>query len=108
MLMVTRTHIAPWLELAGPRCNREPAELAHEIHIQDAKPPKARGTRPLATVAAHTTTEGAAPPLLPGGVGGSYQGRRKIGSGPAGLKVDPHKGLRSPLTMDSDGCVREG
>ncbi len=33
-------------------------------------------------------------------------GRWKIGSGPAGLKVDPHKGLRSPLAMD--GGVREG
>jgi hypothetical protein len=32
--------------------------------------------------------------------------RRKFGGGPAGLKVDPNKGLRSPLVMD--GGVKEG
>ncbi len=58
--------------------------------------------------AAHTTRASARP-----GEGGGVLLRQqenwrrpKIGGAPTGLKVDPHKGLRSPLAMD--GGVREG
>ncbi len=72
--------------------------LTFQLYIQDASPQRGSISSPH--------HEGAGPPILPGGVGGSCEGSRKIGSGPTGLKVGPRKGPRTPLTMD--GCVSEG
>ncbi len=94
LLELLRTAFSAYL--SGNR----PTVCGHEWMGTNSRRQAPKGDPP----GAHTTR--APPPRFYTGGWGGLAKAAGIGSCPAGLKADPHKGLRTPLTMD--GCVREG